>query len=87
MHHPAAVVLAVLGVERLLDDDAVGQQPPVVQVLGDDPDGRGVDVAERRARRHGGDAGLLRGVHRVVDPRWASVNVPFTGRVRVMSAV
>ena len=61
VHHPAAVVLAVVLVEGGLDDDALGQQTPAVQVLGDDADRGGVDVAELVARLHGGDARLLGG--------------------------
>ena len=88
VHHPAAVVLAVLLVQRGLDVDALGQQAPVVQVLRDDPDGRIMDVAEPVARLACRDAGLL-GAHgrRHRSARCASLNVPLTGSVRVMSAV
>ena len=67
MDHPAAVVLAVLLVEGVLDADPLGQQPPLVEVLGDHPDGGVVDLAEldpRLDRLHGR---LLRRIHRVVD--------------------
>ena len=67
VHHPAAVVLPVLLVEGALDVDALGQQAPLVQVLGDDPDRGGVDVGELVARLDRGQTGLLRGIDGVVD--------------------
>jgi hypothetical protein len=67
VHHPAAVVLPVLLVQGVLDRDAVREQPPGVQVLGDDPDRCCVDVGELVAGLDRGDAGLLRGIHGVVD--------------------
>ena len=51
----------------VLDVDALGQQAPLVQVLGDDPDRGVVDVAELVAGPDRGEAGLLGGVDRVVD--------------------
>jgi hypothetical protein len=68
VHHPATVVLPVVGVERGLDVDALRQQSPGVQVLGYDADRGRMHVAELVAGPAGGDARLLRGIHRVVDP-------------------
>ena len=64
VHHPAPVLLALVA-QRVLEVDR--QQAPLGELLGDDPDRRGVHVAEGVAGLGRGQAGLLGGEHRVVD--------------------